>query len=182
MLLCFSTLSKSENEESANGPTAAAALRLACHRGGAAEGEVTRLSRSFIKGVFVLHGRRHHRSSQPASAVCAIKSSEIFQVSFPNLGVSSSWWMFTNVQDDFFLCGVPGGRLLPSPTCRWPSGVNGRSTRTGSGLLFDFSTCSRTQRGNEPRVDSRIASHLCEASWVVVGGGGDSGGDSGGGG
>lgn len=91
MLLCFSTLSKSENEESANGPAAAAAaLRLACHHGGAAEGEVTRLSRSFIKGVFVLHGRRHHRSSQPALAVCAIKSSEIFQVSFPNLGVSSS--------------------------------------------------------------------------------------------
>lgn len=38
MLLCFSALSKSENEESANGPAAAAALRSACHRGGAAEG------------------------------------------------------------------------------------------------------------------------------------------------
>lgn len=93
MLLCFSAL----REESANGPVAAA-LRSACHRGGTAEGEVTRPSRSFIQGVFARAGRRHCGSSRPASALRAIKSSEIFQVSFPNLWVPSNRQMFRNVQ------------------------------------------------------------------------------------
>lgn len=56
-------------------------------------------------------------------------------------GVSVSWWIFRK-QATFLGLSV-GGCHLTSPTCRWPSGVNGRSVTRGFWLLLD---CSRTQR------------------------------------